>query len=476
MEQRAVRGVSLLVGRTLAVQVLTVGGTIVLARLVAPAEYGLFAIALAVQQLGRSLAELGLAAALLAREQPPSRRELQCVGGVVAVSAATLASGVALLVLLAAAVGLPVRAGAVVAVAVAALPIYALRLIPIVRLERALRFREIVAMELVETLGFYAVAVPAASAGLDAFALSAAVPISAVLGTAVVWALAPGPLPTGLQLAVVRPLLAFGARVSILTPLQLGREVATTVALAAVGGQALAGFYSLSVRLLSLLTALSYAVQRVALPALARVPPGSLRRERATTAATLSLVAASLPISLVVGAAAPLVATLFGARWLPAVDIVSASALGILVFASVGAVELSLALADGDARRPVRAFVTYATLQLAVALALPPWLGATAAGLAVTTGSVAFAAMLLWPLRGPERQIAVGAARTAAVALLAVLAGRAAAGGGTDVGALVGAAAASGAAWVAASFALNAQDARRLVAVLRRHIRRKTSV
>ena len=78
----AARGVGVLVGRTLGLQLLTAGVTVVLAPILTPADYGLFAIALAVQLVGQRVAELGLPGALVRRAERPSPRVQSAVAGV----------------------------------------------------------------------------------------------------------------------------------------------------------------------------------------------------------------------------------------------------------------------------------------------------------------------------------------------------------------------------------------------------------
>src|SRR5262249_26963562 len=129
----AARGVGLLVGRTLGLQLLTAGVTVVLARLLTPADYGLFAIALAVQLVGQRAAELGLPAALVRMEEEPSEELQAAVAGAMLGTSILLALSFALVAFAI----VPVASGVsktleIVAVAVAAMPFYAARAIPLV--------------------------------------------------------------------------------------------------------------------------------------------------------------------------------------------------------------------------------------------------------------------------------------------------------------------------------------------------------
>src|SRR3954471_18142860 len=132
----AARGVGVLVARTLGLQLLTAGVTVVLARLLTPSDYGYFAVALAAQQVGLALAELGLPAALIREEQDPTPHQQR------AVRAMTLAGGTALAALAAViAFGILPAAGSrskmaeITAVALVAIPVYGMRTVPMALLE-----------------------------------------------------------------------------------------------------------------------------------------------------------------------------------------------------------------------------------------------------------------------------------------------------------------------------------------------------
>ena len=383
----AARGVGVLVGRTLGLQLLTAGVTILLARILTPADYGLFAIALAVQLVGQRAAELGLPAALVRREDDPSQELQAAVAGVMLVASTLLAT----LFLLAAFVIAPALGGenrtlAVIAVAACAMPFFAARAMPMVLMERQLRFGRVALVETADTLAFNGFALAGALAGFGAFSLAGAVPVGGLAGMAMAWAIQPFARRPSLDFSLVRPLAGFGIRVSVLQGVYLLRELGFVVLVAAIGGAAVAGFYAMAKRLFSFPIALTSAVARVAFPALSRDP--KLRPGRAAKVAAYTAIVAGLPLALVAGAIEPLIAVLLGDEWLPTTDLVLVGSLAMMLTASANATMITLALSEGKPNVPLVASIAETAVAFAMAVTLTASLGEAGVGLALTVSTL----------------------------------------------------------------------------------------
>lgn len=445
LERRAVRGVSVLVVRTLGLQAVTFGATIVIARLLSPSDYGIFALALAIQQIARSMIELGLPVPLVQRDTPPTVAEQRTVTGVVFAAGAAffaIVTAVAFVALPLLSIDSAVMRSA--AVASAAVPLYALRLVPMILIERDLQFNRLIAVEISETLAFYAFALPAAALDLGAYSLAGGIPVAALIGVIVATCLKPWSFGLRLDFAVIRPLAAFGLRVATLYPLQLVRELGVVGIGSIAGGPAAVGFYAFSLRLFALHTALTTSIQRVGLPVLARATD---RSGLAAQATAVSAVAAGLVTAVVAGATDPLVACLFGSKWSPVADVVLVLAPGFLVAASAGAVMSSLALASRNAAAPIHAAIAAAAVSTTLAAATVPWLGARGAGVATAAGLIVLAVWLAVSLPG-----AAGALKPVAKAVVIAAVAAVSARGlvtGTDLVALLSAAGIAGAVWLA---------------------------
>ncbi len=408
----------MLVGRTLILQLLTAGVTVVLARLLTPADYGLFAIALAVQLVGQRAAELGLPAALVRLEDDPSPRVQSAVAGVMLLAAI----GISGLLILIAFVVVPVAGGAsetlrVIAVASAAMPLYAARAMPMVLMERKLAFGRVAIVETADTLAFNGFALLAALAGLGAFSLSGAVPAGALAGLAAAWAIQPFVRRPRLELDPVRPLFGFGIRISILQGIYLLRELGFVTIVAAIGGAPVAGFYAMAKRLFSFPLALTSAVARVAFPALSRDP--ELRPQRAAKIAAYTAIVAGLPLALVAGAAQPLISVVLGDEWMPTADVVVIGSLGMMLTASACATMVSSFMAEGDANFPLGSAISESLVAFALAALLTTSIGEAGVGLALTVSTLVGTAALAIGAHPTVRRSLFAVAKASAIAAAA---------------------------------------------------------
>jgi len=211
-------------------------------------------------------------------------------------------------------------------------------------------------------------------------------------------------------------------------------------------------------------------VQGVGFPALARLQQDEVRFRQTAKATTISATAVGLLLAILVGAGEPLVAVLFGERWLPALEIITLSSAGLMLFASIGGLVSSLALAGGDTRSPVIAVVAQIVATVALAIVTVPSLDEVGAGIAVGGGYAVFSAVLFFTTAPPE--VRTSSARVARAILVAALAAGAARllPAGNDVAGLLATLAVSGVAWLALSWVFTRPELELLVTLLRTHL------
>jgi lipopolysaccharide exporter len=415
--------VSVLVGRTLGFQLLTAGVTVVLARLLTPADYGLFAIALSVQLVGQNIAELGLPAALVRMPEQPSR-ELQAstIGFLLVVTWAAVAAVFATTFLILPALGVSSAALRVVAITLLALPIYAARAVPLAMLDRKMSFGRVAAVEAADTVGFNLFALGAAVAGLGVFSLAGAVPVGAMLGAGIAW-LTPGAARfPRFELSRVRPLIGFGSRVSVLGMLYLGRDLGYVTIIGAIGGAPMAGFYGMAKRLFSFPTALAAAVARVMLPALSQ--SGEERPMRAARMLGQVALVCGLPLALIAGAIQPLINVVLGPEWLPTTDIVLYGSLAMMLGASLASTINSYCLAEGKPNGPILAIAAELAVGFLLVAALVGNLDEAGIGIAMSVAALVSSAILLATAHPLVRAGASDVARLTAITFLAAAAGQ----------------------------------------------------
>jgi PST family polysaccharide transporter len=457
--------VSLLVGRTLGFQLLTAGVTIVLARLLTPADYGLFAIALSVQLVGQNVAELGLPAALVRMPEPPTA-ELQAatMGFLLAV---TLPAAFALLLVafvLLPALGIYSDVVRVIAMTLVAVPIYAARAVPMAMMDREMRFGRVAAVEAADTVGFNIFALATALAGVGVFSLAGAVPVGAALGALVAWLTQRATRMPRFEIARVKPLFGFGSRVSVLGVLYLGRDLGYVTVIGAIGGAPMAGFYGMAKRLFSFPTALAAAVSRVMLPTLSQ--SGEERLARTGRMVGQIALVCGLPLALVAGAIQPFISVVLGSEWLPTSDIVLYGSLAMLLGASIASPINSFCLAEGKPNRPVAAIAAELLTGFLLAAILIGGLDEAGIGIAMSVGSALAAAILLASAPGQIRVGTWKVARVAAISFLAAAAAQLLDLNENGVGLII-ALCVSGAVWIALALAFLRSDVTRAFGVAR---------
>lgn len=463
----------MLVGRTLGLQLLTAGITVVLARILTPADYGLFAIALAVQLVGQRAAELGLPAALVQMEEDPPPQLQSAVAGVLLLTSTSLAS---LLLIGAFALTPALEASSrtldVIAISCTAIPFYAARAMPMVAMERQLRFGRVAIVETADTLAFNGFALVGAIAGLGAFSLAGAVPAGGIAGVITAWAIQPFHRRPSVDLDAVRPLAAFGLRVSVLQGVNLMRELGFVVIVAAVGGSAAAGFYGMAKRLFSFPIALTSAVFRVSFPALSR--DAASRPARAAKVAVYTAIAAGLPLAWVAGGIQPLIGVVLGEEWMPTTDIVLIGSLGMMLTASANATLLSFSLAEGKASYPMAASIAEAVVALALAAALTKSLGEAGVGLALTVSALVATIVLAIGTHPLLRRALLAVAKTSLIAAAAATAAQLV-NVANDLAGLIVSLAVVSVVWLGLEIIFSRADLTKIVNLARPLLRRRTT-
>ena len=466
----AARGVGLLVGRTISLQLLTAGVTVALAHILDPEDYGIFAIAQAAQLVGLRFSEMGMAAALLRRREEPTVDEQKALLTVylsLGISLCTVAFLIAFAIL--PWTGLEEEGAQVVAVCLLAIPIYACRSVPIMLIERQLGYGRIALVETGETLAFNAFALIAALAGLGAFSLAGAIPAAALVGVAIAWRIQPFARGLTRHLSPVRPLIRFGLGLTALQTVNLSGALAFVSALTAVGGASLAGFYALAQRLFAFPIALTAALQRVSFPALSRGAETE-RARRAGRAAVVCSVVVGLPLALLVGAADPLIEVLFGDEWLPVADLVVLGSVGMMLLAAAGVPMTSLSLAEGRPALPVVAAALQYVVLVGGAFAVAN-LASSEVGALMAIGAAAGVAVLAAGTEPLVRRALLTVLMALGLSATAAAAGQAL-GAGDDWAGLLASAAITGLVWLGLTALLMREPALDVWGLLRPYLRR----
>jgi O-antigen/teichoic acid export membrane protein len=452
VRSRAIVGVATVGARGLLIRGLGLLGTIVLAHLLAPRDFGVIALGFTVVSVGAFLASGGFGAALIRRARPPSREELEAVLGLQLVVTLTVSAVVA-------AVGIPFgKAGAIAAVMALSLAIDASRGPTGIALERTLSYRPILIAEVSETLAYNVFAIVAVAAGAGVWGVAVAVVFRAIIGAVVLATLGPlGFVRPRLSWPRIRPILAFGLSFQAVQLVNLVRDQGVNIVTAAVAGFTVLGFWTMAWRLLQAVFLLFESLWKVSMPAMARMlDAGEPVKPVLERALLLSAVLTGVMVAPIAGAAHPLVPVLFGSDWDGTTDVLPWAALALILNGPLSTVATGYFYATSRPGVILRVVIAHSVVWFAVFVPLLPSRGAEAIGIGLLAAAVCDLLVLGIPLYRATRVAVLKVTLVPICALvLAAAAGVAVSDRlGADVGGLIAAAAATEAVFVGLIFAI----------------------
>ncbi|WP_147252066.1 oligosaccharide flippase family protein [Blastococcus sp. TF02-9] len=288
---------------------------IVLARLLAPEDFGVFAVALTVQAILMTLTDLGMGADLVRAEHPerraPTVATLSLLSGAVLTASMVLTAGP-----VATAMG-SADAAPVVVVLSFTLLLSGASVVPVAYLTRDFQQKKLFVSEGVNFALSTAVAVGLVLAGAGPMALAVSRLVGQAAGTTLQFVLLRMRPVWGFDRAVARTALRFGLPLAAANMLSWALLNIDNVVVSRTSGVVALGFYVLAFNVSSWpMTAIGAAIRPVTLAAFARQqhedPAPALRRATALSAA------AAAPVGVLLAVLAlPVVTVLYGERWAP---------------------------------------------------------------------------------------------------------------------------------------------------------------
>lgn len=371
--------------RTGLVRLIGIGGTAVLARILLPQDFGIFAIVTFLIGVLGPLSDFGLGAALVQQPDRPSDREFATVFTIQLLISVTLTAIVWVIAPLATVVfpTLPIDSEWMIRVTALVLPLVALRSAPGAMMARVLRFGPLALIEVVQQLVYYSVAIVLALFGAGAWsfilALIAHLTVAAVLVN-IAWG---GRLRIGIDRGAVRRVVSFGAAFQV-TNLLLGiRDAVVPVFGGLAGGLSAIGYLQFGLRLGGLAGSIDDVVGRVAFPAFSRLQAEKERLRRAVTATVeMTGLLVALLLGWAISVAPTLIPFLFSERWVPMVPVFQLVAVGTLAFVPAGLVR-GLAFASGNGRAVLTASIATVSLLVVLFPTLLIAFGVAGGGLAI---------------------------------------------------------------------------------------------
>ncbi len=332
LRQETVRGVVWNGGAQVAQQVIQFGSSVVLARLLVPAEFGLVAMIAVFSGFAQLFVDFGLGAALVQRKEVEERH----------LSSAfwlNVAAGVGLTAAMAAAApGLAALYGQpeLVRLTLLLAPTFAISSTMAVQtalLMRALNFRRLSSVRIAGVAVGSGVAIGAAAAGAGAVSLVLQSLAAAAAQAVGLWLLTDWHPRLTIDREAVRELWRFGGNLAGFQAVNYWDRNADNLLIGRFVGANALGIYNRAYTTMLLPVNQVYTVvTRVMFPALSRIQDDRERVKRAYLRALgiVSLVTFPLLIGLIV-VAKPFLLTLYGPRWSPAVPILQILCVAALV-------------------------------------------------------------------------------------------------------------------------------------------------
>ncbi|HJV99397.1 MAG TPA: lipopolysaccharide biosynthesis protein [Arthrobacter sp.] len=294
---------------------------IVLARLLAPEQFGVFAVALTVQAVLMTLADLGMSTDLIrsanAEAKGPTVATLALVSGTV-LTGAMAASAQGLADLLGSS-----QAGPVIAVMAFSLMLAGAGVVPYASLQRQFAQKKLFIIALVEFAVGTALTVGLVLGGWGVMGLAAARIASQLLTLVLQFILSGERVRFGFDPAFAPGILRYGIPVACANMLSWALLNVDNVAISRLAGPVALGFYFLAFNISNWpMSAIGQVVRSVSIPAFARLASG--RSDQSFAAVVGPVWAVSLLAGLMLALlSAPVVELVYGEKWLSAAVILA---------------------------------------------------------------------------------------------------------------------------------------------------------
>jgi len=395
--------------------------SVILARLLAPEDFGIIALLAFFTGLSVAFVQGGLSIAIIQRQRTTADEESAIfwwnLAGSILFGLGIVLAGPAL----AAFFQQPVL-HSLVLVAAAQLVFAAAGGVHTAILTKEMRFDLLTKASLFSSLASGAVAVTAALMGAGVWALALQIVTLALFNTIALWLAVEWRPALHFRFDTIRELFGFGAWVSVGNILEVVYTNGVSLLIGKLHGVRQLGFYNqASTTQLLPSSALSTIVSRVALPLLAsnQNDPEALRDSLRLAIRSVMLV--NLPAMAGLAVLSDLVVTvLFGPRWLPAAPILSILALGGILF-PLHVINLQLVLARAQTATFIRIEITKKSVGIACVI-----VGSLFGIIGLAWSQVVYSALGLLINAGPARRdLGYGALRqlsdVAGIALVTLL-------------------------------------------------------
>jgi len=322
IHSQAKRGIKLLMGRQVVMQIMTAAGGIVLARLLTPAEFGLYAIASYMVSIFALLGDFGLAPSFIQRKAELTERDLQ-----VGFTLQQILTSVIVVALFLAAPWLvnfypqaPPETVWLLRVLAVDLYLTSWRAMSAIQLERNLQYERLAPIEVIEALSYQGLVVILALQGYGVWSFVWAVLVRGLLGTLMTYLVAPWKMRLCFDLDVTKEILGYGIPFQLQNLTQQMDGWITPLLVGSLIGPQAVGYLSWASSNANRPLVLVSNVMRVSFVHFSRVRDNQAEVDRLVQRyLTVLLLIAGLWFSVILVAGQGLVSWIYSDKWLPAV-------------------------------------------------------------------------------------------------------------------------------------------------------------
>lgn len=297
---------------------LTVG--IILARLLTPEQFGVYAVALTVQSILMTIADLGLSADLVRSDEPEKIAPTVATLGLISSASATAVTyfGSPLLGDL---LGSPEAAPAI-AVLSFTLLLAGVSLVPYSMMLRRFQQRELFLIGVVDFVVSTVVTLVLVALGYGVMALAIGRVAAQTIASTMQFRYARVRPRFGLDRAVVSPVLAFGVPIATANLLAWALINVDNIVLARIAGATALGYYVIAFNVSSWpMSALSQSVRAISLPYFSRTENSDEGLSRIVAVGWAAALPAGAFLAVLSGS---VIGVLYGEKWLPAAPVLAA--------------------------------------------------------------------------------------------------------------------------------------------------------
>jgi PST family polysaccharide transporter len=322
LKKKSLKGMSALFVRQVLVKIIFFAGNIVLARILAPQIFGIYAIVNFVVAFFSTFGDVGIGAALIQKKGALSREELSTTFWLQQMLVWLVVGVVVLIAPLALKVYPslpPVGVWLIRAMAVSFL-FSSLKTIPAILMERDIDFKRIAWVDITENLAFQAVAISCAYMGFEVWSFILAAITRALLGAVIIYALSPWRPSFHYRFKSVKGLVRFGLPYQANGILNFIKDAVTPLFVGAYAGAAAVGYVNWARNFAFAPLIITETFGRVAFPAFSKLQDDRELLARTIERSIRLMTLVMFPVTAIMVALGPeMTHVVFTDKWMPGI-------------------------------------------------------------------------------------------------------------------------------------------------------------